>query len=130
MLAYDYPLLDVFMTLLFIALFIVWLILLVHVLGDLFRDDEESGWAKAAWVLFLVVFPYIGVLAYIVARGHGMGMRTLERAQAQDQALQSYVAATTGASGTAEELAKLADLRDRGVLTQEEFDHQKAKILA
>jgi len=130
MLAYDYPLLDVFMTLLFIALFVVWLILLVHVLGDLFRDDEESGWAKAAWVLFLVVFPYIGVLAYIVARGHGMGMRTLERAQAQDQALQSYVAATTGASGTAEELAKLADLRDRGVLTQEEFDHQKAKILA
>ena len=130
MLAYDYPLLDVFMTLLFIALFVVWLILLVHVLGDLFRDDEESGWAKAAWVLFLVVFPYIGVLAYIVARGHGMGMRTLERAQAQDQALQSYVAATTGASGTAEELAKLADLRDRGVLTQEEFNQQKAKILA
>ena len=130
MLAYDYPLLDVFMTLLFIALFIVWLILLVHVLGDLFRDDEESGWAKAGWVLFLVVFPYIGVLAYIVARGHGMGMRTLERAQAQDQALQSYVAATTGASGTAEELTKLADLRDRGVLTQEEFDQQKAKILA
>ena len=129
MLAYDYPLLDVFMTLLFIALFIVWLILLVHVLGDLFRDDEESGWAKAAWVLFLVVFPYIGVLAYIVARGHGMGMRTLERAQAQDQALQSYVAATVGPTGTAEELAKLADLRDRGVLTQEEFNLQKAKIL-
>ena len=129
MLAYDYPLLDVFMTLLFIALFIVWLILLVHVLGDLFRDDEESGWAKAAWVLFLVVFPYIGVLAYIVARGHGMGMRTLERAQAQDQALQSYVAATAGPTSTAEELAKLADLRDRGVLTQEEFNLQKAKIL-
>jgi uncharacterized SAM-binding protein YcdF (DUF218 family) len=129
MLAYDYPLLDVFMSMLFFALFVVWLILLVHVLGDLFRDDEESGWAKAAWVLFLVVFPYIGVLAYIVARGHGMGMRTLERAQAQDQALQSYVAATAGPSGTAEELAKLADLRDRGVLTQEEFDLQKAKIL-
>jgi hypothetical protein len=130
MLAYDYPLLDVFMTMLFFALFVVWLILLVHILGDLFRDPEESGWAKAGWVVFLVVFPYIGVLAYIVARGHGMGLRTLERVQAQDQAMQAYVRETAGPSGTAEELAKLADLRDRGVLSQEEFNQQKAKVLA
>jgi len=133
MLAYDYPLLDVFMTMLFIALFVVWVILLVHVLGDLFRDHGESGWAKAAWVVFLVVFPYIGVLAYIATRGQGMAVRTLERAQAQDQAMQAYVQSAAGASGSSgpsEELARLADLRDRGVLTSEEFDQQKAKILA
>ena len=130
MLAYDYPLLDVFMTMLFFVLFVVWLILLVHVLGDLFRDPDESGWAKAGWVLLLVVFPYIGVLIYIVSRGSGMAVRTLERAQAQEQAMQSYVQTTAGPSGTAEELSRLADLRDRGVLTEDEFNQQKAKILA
>jgi hypothetical protein len=104
--------------------------LLVHVLGDLFRDPDESGWAKAGWVVLLVVFPYLGVLIYIGTRGSGMAVRAIERAQAQETAMRSYVQATAGASGTADELTKLADLRDRGILSPEEFNQQKAKVLA
>ena len=108
----------------------MWLVLLVHVLGDLFRDHEQSGWAKAAWIVFLVVLPYIGVLAYIVAHGTAWGSASSSAAQARGRSRRYALRPPPLAgSGTADELAKLADLRDRGVLTEDEFNQQKAKIL-
>jgi Short C-terminal domain/Phospholipase_D-nuclease N-terminal len=130
MLAYDYPLLDVFVSMVFLILFVVWLVLLIHILGDLFRDRELGGVSKALWIVFLVVLPYIGVLTYIVMRGSGMGLRELERAQAHDDMIKAYALSTVAGLGPADELAKLADLRDRGVLSEDEFNQQKAKVLS
>jgi hypothetical protein len=131
-LAYDYPLLGAFWTLLWFFLWIVWIVILFQVLIDIFRSRDLSGWAKALWVIFVVILPFLGVFVYLIARGQGMAERHLRQAQAQDQALRSYVqeAAAGSSGGTADELAKLADLRDRGVITPAEFEAQKAKILA
>jgi predicted permease len=96
MLAYDYPLLDVFVTIVFFILFVIWLFLLVLILADLFRDDEPSGLAKAVWCVFLILLPYIGVIAYIVLRGSGMSARELERARVRDEAFWSYFRDSSG----------------------------------
>ena len=79
MFAYDYPLLDVFVTILFLMLFVVWLFLLFHVIADLFRDPDQGGVGKVMWLLFLFVLPYIGVLTYIAIHGSGMSVRTMDR---------------------------------------------------
>jgi hypothetical protein len=131
-LAYDFPILGLFWTMLWFFLWIVWLILLFRVILDIFRDDDLGGFAKALWLIFVVLLPYIGVLVYVIARGRGMGQRDIERARAQEQAFQSYVreTAATSGGGTADELAKLADLQERGVISEQEFQAQKAKILA
>ncbi len=132
MLAYDYPLLGAFWTLLWFFLWVVWIVILVQVLIDIFRSHDLSGWAKALWLIFVIILPFLGIFVYLIARGQGMADRHMRQAQAQDQALRSYVqeAAASSSGGTADELAKLADLRDRGVITPAEFEAQKAKILA
>lgn len=130
MIAYDYPLLGVFWTMMIWFLWIAWIVLLFRVFADIFRSDDLGGWGKAAWTLFTVIVPFIGVLVYLIARGDSMGRRDVEQAQQSDAAFRSYVQDAAGTGGSADELAKLAQLRDDGVITAQEFDQQKQKLLA
>ena len=112
-------------------LWIAWIVVLFRVIPDIFRSRDLGGGAKALWAIFVIVVPFLGVLVYLIARGHSMTDRDVQQAQAQDAAFRPYVqdaAATNG--GTADELAKLADLQAQGVITDAEFAQQKAKILA
>ncbi len=130
--SYSYPLLGVFWTILEIFLFVIWIWILIAVFSDIFRSHDLSGWGKALWFLFVLFIPLLGVLVYLIARGGGMHDRAVQQAQRQDEALRSYVqeAASASPASSADQLAKLAGLRDRGVITAEEFEREKAKILA
>ena len=130
--ASSYPLLDAFWTILWIFLFFIWIWLLIVVFSDIFRSRDLGGWGKALWSLFVIIIPWLGVLIYLIARGGSMQERQLQAAQAQDTAFRDYVqqAASTSGGDSADQLHKLADLRDRGVITEEEFQQQKAKVLA
>ena len=130
MLAYDYPVLGVFWSILLFFLWIMWFFLLFRVIADIFRSDDLGGWGKAAWLVFVLIVPFLGVLVYVIARGDTMGQRDVAQAQAQNQAFQAYVRDAAGSGGSADQLAKLADLRDRGVINDAEFEQQKAKILS
>lgn len=134
MLAYDYPLLGLFWTMLWFFLWIAWLVALFQIIGDIFNSDDLGGWSKAIWLIFVILLPLLGVLIYLIARGGGMQRRALEKARAQREAYEAYVretaASTPAGGGSADELAKLADLRDKGVITAEEFERQKAKVLS
>ena len=125
----SYPLLNIFWTILEFFLWVVWIWLLILVFIDIFRSHDLSGWAKALWVLFVVIIPFLGVLVYLIARGGEMHERAAQQAQRQDQQFRDYVQQSAGTS-TADQLAKLADLRDRGVITAEEFEREKAKVLS
>jgi hypothetical protein len=129
MLASDYPLLDVFWTMLWFFLFFIWIWLLITVFVDLFRSNDIGGWGKALWAIFIIVIPLLGVLIYLIARGGKMQERAARDAQQQDQAFRSYVQEAAQSASPTDELAKLADLKERGVLTDEEFQRQKAVIL-
>ena len=124
-----FPLLNIFLTMLWFFLWILWIFLLVRIISDVFRSHDLSGWGKAGWTLFIIVLPFLGALMYLIFRGGSMHTREVQQAQNADEALRTYVRQTTGA-GTSDELAKLAALRDQGVLTPEEFAAQKAKLLA
>ncbi len=132
MLASSYPILDVFLTTLYFFLFIIWIWLLFMVFIDIFRSHDMGGWAKGLWVIFIIVMPYLGVLVYLIARGGKMHERAAEQAAAQQKAFDQYVRQAAGTSGadTASQLSKLADLKSQGVLTDAEFEAQKAKILS
>ena len=130
MLAYDYPAGGVFVSMLYFFLFFIWLMLLFRVFGDIFRSHDMGGFAKAIWTIFVIVVPFLGVFIYLIARGRSMGERDLAAAQAQQEAFKSYVQQTAGTAGTASELAGLAELKQQGVLTDAEFEAQKAKLLA
>ena len=130
MLAYDYPLMGLFWTMLWWFFWIAWIVLLFRVIGDIFRSHDMGGWAKALWSIFVILAPWLGVLVYLIARGGSMAERDHRQAQAQDEAFRAYVQETAGSGGTADELAKLASLREQGVLTDAEFTQQKAKLLA
>lgn len=130
--AYDYPLLGAFWTVMWIFLWILWLILVFRIVVDIFRDDRLSGWGKAGWLLFVIVFPFLGVLVYVISRGRSMGEREQRHARAQQQALDSYIRETAGGAGRpseVEELAKLSEIRTRGDISDEEFRRAKEKIL-
>ncbi|MFI6844331.1 SHOCT domain-containing protein [Kitasatospora sp. NBC_00085] len=132
-LAADYPLLNVFWTIFWFMLWILWFMLLFRILIDLFHDDSLSGWAKGGWAVFLVFLPFLGVFVYLIARGRGMGERELNKAQKSDERFRAYVRETAGAPGqqsTADQLAKLTELRTAGQITDEEFARAKAKILS
>jgi hypothetical protein len=132
MLASSYPVLDAFLTMLYFFLFIIWIWLLIMVFMDVFRSHDMGGVAKALWVIFIIVLPFLGVFVYLIARGGKMHERAAEQAAQQQKAFDSYVRQAAGSSGadTASQLSKLADLKSQGVLTDAEFDAQKAKILA
>ena len=130
--SYSYPLLGAFWTIFMIFLWVIWIWILIWVFIDIFRSRDLSGWAKALWFLFVLFIPIIGVLVYLIARGDSMSERAAQQAQQQDQEFRGYVqeAAADSPASTADQLAKLADLRDRGVITAGEFESQKAKVLA
>jgi Short C-terminal domain/Phospholipase_D-nuclease N-terminal len=130
MLAYDYPILGLFWTMLIFFIFVAWIMLLFRTIIDIFRSDDMGGLGKAFWLIFVIIIPWLGVLMYLIVRGGSMASREIAQQQAQQQAFASYVRETAGSSGTADELAKLVDLRDRGVITEAEFNNQKAKLLA
>jgi membrane protein implicated in regulation of membrane protease activity len=128
--SYSYPLLGAFWTILEIFLWVLWIWILIYVFIDIFRSHDLSGWAKALWFLFVLFIPLIGVLVYLIARGGKMQERAVQQAQQQDQEARRYIQEAAGSGNTADQLTKLADLRERGVITAEEFDREKAKILA
>ena len=129
--ASSYPLLNVFWTIFEIFLWVIWIWILIWIFIDIFRSHDLSGGAKALWFLFVLFIPLIGVLVYLIARGGSMHERSVRQAQHQEQEFRSYLQQAAGSQASpADQLAKLADLRDRGVITAEEFDRQKAKILA
>jgi Short C-terminal domain/Phospholipase_D-nuclease N-terminal len=128
--SYSYPLLGAFWTILEIFLWVIWIWVLVYVFIDIFRSHDLSGWAKALWFLFVLFIPLIGVLVYLIARGDKMHERAVRQAQQQDEAARRYIQQAAGAPNSADQLAKLADLRDRGVITADEFEREKAKLLA
>ncbi|HTT90997.1 MAG TPA: SHOCT domain-containing protein [Acidimicrobiales bacterium] len=132
MIATSYPLLDAFLTMLWIFLFIIWIWLLIMVFGDIFRSRDLSGWGKGLWTIGIIIFPWLGVLIYLIARGGKMHERQIQAAQASEQAFRQYVqeTAATSSTNTADQLAKLADLRDKGVISDAEFQTEKAKVLA
>lgn len=128
--SYSYPLLGAFWTILIIFLWVIWFWILITIFIDIFRSHDLSGWAKALWFLFVLILPLIGVLVYLITRGDKMHERAARQAQQQDAEARAYIQQAAGSGTTADQLAKLADLRDRGVITAEEFDREKAKILA
>jgi ABC-type multidrug transport system fused ATPase/permease subunit len=132
MLASSYPILDIFLTTLYFFVFIIWIWLLFMVFIDIFRSHDMGGWAKALWVIFIIVIPYLGVLVYLIARGGKMHERAAQQAALQQKAFDQYVKQTAGTHGetTTDQLHKLADLKSKGILTDAEFETQKAKILA
>ena len=130
MLASSYPILDIFLTTLYFFIFIIWLWLLFMVFIDIFRSHDLSGWAKALWFVFVLFIPLIGVLVYLIARGGEMQQRAQQDAQQQDQEVRRYIQQAADTPSSADQLAKLADLRDRGVITADEFEREKAKVLA
>jgi membrane protein implicated in regulation of membrane protease activity len=123
-------LLGAFWTILEIFLWVLWIWVLIYVFIDIFRSHDLSGWAKALWFIFVLFIPLIGVLVYLIARGGSMQERAQQQAQQQDQEFRRYVQDAAGSGNTADQLTKLAELRDRGVITADEFERQKAKVLA
>jgi len=130
--SYQYPILDFFLTMLYFFLFVIWIWLLIMVFMDIFRSHDMGGWSKALWAIFIIILPFLGVFVYLIARGGKMHERAAQEAAQQQQAFDQYVkqAAGTSGAGTADQLSKLADLKSQGVLTDAEFEAQKAKILA
>jgi ABC-type multidrug transport system fused ATPase/permease subunit len=130
MLAYTYPLFDLFGTMLGLFVFFIWFWLLIVVFSDIFRSHDLGGGSKALWVIFVIIFPFLGILIYLIARGGKMHERAAAQAAQQQEAFDAYVKQAAGTSSTADDLAKLADLKAKGVITDAEFDAQKAKLLS
>jgi hypothetical protein len=124
------PLFDLFWTMSLFFLWVVWFWLLITVFADIFRSDDLSGWGKAGWVLLTILLPYLGVLIYLIGRGHSMQERQVQRQRQLEEATASYIRGVASAPSTTEELARLAQLRETGALTDDEFSTQKARILA
>jgi hypothetical protein len=129
-LAADWGTGEIFWSMLWFFLFFIWIWLLIVVFSDIFRSHDLSGWGKALWVIFIIVFPYLGVFVYLIARGHKMQEHAVQAAQAQDAATRRYIQETVGGSKSpADELANLADLKERGVIDDAEFQRLKAKVV-
>jgi hypothetical protein len=132
-LAYDYPLLSAFWTMLLFFLWIMWFILLFRIVADIFRDDTLGGWAKAGWLVFVIFLPFLGVFVYVIARGKNMGRREVTQARVQQEAFDSYIRETAkggdGRPSSVDELARLSEIRARGDITDEEFRRAKELVL-
>ncbi|MFF6906846.1 SHOCT domain-containing protein [Streptomyces sp. NPDC012389] len=132
----DYPLLNLFLTMLYLFLWVMWFFLLFKVVTDLFRDHTLNGWAKAGWLIFVILLPYLGVLIYLIVRGRSMHERDAKAVKDSEAAFRQYVreaANSGGSSGSTShvsDLAKLAELKDKGALNAEEYERAKAKLLA
>jgi len=122
------PLLHIFWSIFVFFLFIAWIWVIVGVISDVFRSDDLGGGAKALWVLGIIVVPWLGVLAYLVIRGEGMAKRNLQAAAEAEKMRHAYIRDAVGSS-VAEELSKLAELKDKGVITDAELQAQKTRLL-
>ena len=128
LLAADYPFLDVFWTIVVFFAWLAWFWILITVFADLFRRHDIGGWGKAAWMVFVIVLPFLGVFVYLIAQHDGMRERSVKQAQEQKAAMDAYVRDTAGGSAT--EIAKAKELLDAGTISQTEFDSIKAKALS
>ncbi|WP_354641470.1 SHOCT domain-containing protein [Kitasatospora camelliae] len=137
----DYPLLNIFWTMMWLFLWILWFFLLFKIITDIFRSHDMNGWGKAGWLVFVILLPFLGVFVYLIARGRSMGERDLKQAQENEAAFRAYIqdaAAVPPSGGTggtaaashADELAKLAELKNSGAISEAEFQRAKEKILA
>jgi hypothetical protein len=129
-LASDFGTGQVFLSMLWFFLFFIWIWLLIVVFGDLFRSHDLGGWAKAFWVIGIIILPYLGVLLYLIVRGHKMAEHAQQAAAAQDAAAKAYIQQAAGTSASpADEIQRLADLKSQGVISDAEFEAGKAKAL-
>jgi hypothetical protein len=130
--AADYPFLDILWSMIIFFAWVVWIWIMIVILSDVFRRRDVSGWGKAAWVVFLIVLPFLGVLVYLIAQHDGMAQRSADAAQAQKAQFDDYVrtAAGSGGGGAAAEIDKAKQLLDSGAITADEFAALKAKALA
>jgi archaellum biogenesis protein FlaJ (TadC family) len=130
----SYPLLNAFLTMFWLFVWILWIFLVIRIIMDIFRSHDLGGWGKAGWLVLVLLLPFIGVIAYLIARGQHMTEHEVRDAQKQEEAFRSYVrdaasSSSNGGNGQADQLSKLADLRDQGIISDEEFQRGKAKIL-
>jgi len=130
MLAADYPLLDVFWTMLIFFIWVAWFMLLFRIIADIFRRHDLGGGGKAVWILFVLLLPFLGVFVYLISQGGEMAQRDMERSQATQEQYADYVKSVAGSGGSAAEIEKLKQLLDSGAITQTEYDAAKAKALA
>jgi hypothetical protein len=130
MLAYDYPVMGVFWSMLYFFIFFIWIMLLFRIFVDIFRSHDLGGVAKTLWFIFVIILPFLGVFIYVIVRGKSMSERDIAEAKAQNESFKAYVQQTASTGSTADELAKLADLLNSGALTQAEYDTAKAKVLS
>jgi hypothetical protein len=124
----DFPFLEVLWTMIIFFAWVIWIWIAITVLVDVFRRHDIGGWGKAAWTVFIIVVPFLGVLVYLIAQHEGMRERSAKQAQAQQQAFDQYVREAAG--GSTAEIAKAKELLDAGTITQAEFDAIKAKALS
>jgi hypothetical protein len=130
LIAADYPFLDVFWTIVVFFAWVAWLMILFRVLGDIFRRHDTSGWGKAAWIVFVIVLPFLGVLIYLIANGEKMAKRDVEQSSAARAEFDEYVKSVAASEGPAAEIEKAKQLLDSGAISQAEFDAIKAKAIA
>jgi hypothetical protein len=126
----DFTFGDALLTVIEIFLFVLYFWILITIFGDLFRDHKTSGWAKAGWVVFLFVVPFIGMLVYLIARGEGMRERAVKERADMQRHMDEYVRETAAGGSSVDELAKLHDLKEKGAISDAEFERAKAKLLA
>ncbi|MCX5384630.1 SHOCT domain-containing protein [Streptomyces sp. NBC_00083] len=129
----DYPLLNLFWTMLWLFLWVMWFFLLFKVVTDIFRDHSLSGWGKAGWLILVLVLPYLGVFVYLIVRGKGMGERHVAQVRENEEAVREYIQKAAGSGSvpsSVDELSRLAALKDKGDITPEEFQQAKTKLLA
>ena len=130
MLAENWGVGQVLWSFIWFTLFFIWIWLLISVFADLFRSHDLGGFAKFLWVLGIVIFPYLGVFVYLIARGHKMSEHAVRDAEAIDAANKAYIASAVSSTGSpADELVRLADLKAQGVITEEEFQKLKARAV-
>ncbi len=130
MFANDFGTGQIFWSMLWFFMFFIWIWLLITVFADIFRSHDLGGFAKAIWVIFVILIPYLGVFVYLIARGHKMHEHAVEAVEAQDKANRAYIQGATGtAASPADELARIADLKERGVIDDAEFQKLKAKAI-
>jgi ABC-type multidrug transport system fused ATPase/permease subunit len=130
LIATDYPFLDVLWTMFVFFAFVIWIWILITIFADLFRRKDASGGKKALWIVFLILFPFIGVLIYLITNHDGMADRNMAQMQKQQEQMDAYVKSVAGSGGAAGEIEKAKALLDSGAITQQEYDSIKAKALA
>ena len=130
MLADSYPFWNVMWTMLVFFCWILWFWLLFEVFADVFRRHDISGWGKTGWIVFVVILPFLGVFIYLISQNDGISERNIQRADAQQAQMDSYVRQTAASGGAAGEIEKAKTLLDSGAITQSEFDSLKQKALA